>query len=899
MIRTRHASLSRLTSAWLRVALLALLTSVGLGNASRAAEPSVVRATLANGLRVIIVRNTLAPVVATSMNYLVGSDEAPDGFPGTAHAQEHMMFRGSPGLSADQLADIGSVMGGNFNANTNESLTRYLFTVPAEDLDVALHIEAVRMADVTDAKVDWDQERNAIEQEVAQDVSNPDYVMYSRLRAALFAGTPYEHDALGTRPSFNKTTSDMLKVFHDSWYAPNNAVLVVVGDIDPQATLAKIKALFGAIKTRRLPPRPVMALKPVILAPISVETDQSVATQIIAMRMPGPESPDFPALELLADVLSSHRSDLYGLVPQGKAIGAEFSLDPLPKASIALAVVSINAGGDLKAAEGDIRAILAKVARDGVSPELVAAAKTQERSQTEFQKNSIDGLASVWSEAVALYGLQSPDADLIRMEKVTPAEVNRVARKYLDLDHAVSVTMTPRANGRPVAAGKGFGGQESITLAEARPTPLPDWAQSALNRRAVPQSTLHPIVSTLPNGITLIVQPENVSDTVSVYGHIKNRPETETIPGKEGVAQVLDALLDYGSRHLDRIAFQEALDSIGASESAGPDFTLQTLAPDFDRGVSLLADNELHPALTPDAMKIVREQIGEVVAARKHMPAFLARKSMRESLFPRNDPSLSNATLESVNSLTLKDARTYYRTAFRPDLTTIVVIGNITPAKARTVVEKYFGAWRADGAKPNTDLPAVPLNHSAALAVPDDSRVQDDVDLAENFALTRNDPDYYALALGNAVLGGGFYSTRLSIELRKNKGLVYSVDADLQSGKTRSIFLINYACDPGNVIEAANVVTRQLAGMQATPVPEKELERVKALLLRQIPLGEASVEEIARGFSARRDLDLPLDEPLIAAQHYAALNSADVQAAFRKWVRPGDLVRVSQGPLPQ
>src|ERR1700743_1339673 len=116
------------------------------GGLALAQADSIVRATLPNGLRVIIVRNTLAPVVATSVNYLTGSDETPAGFPGTAHAQEHMMFRGSPGLTADQLADIGSVMGGNFNANTRESVTQYLFTVPSEDLDVALRIEAVGLA---------------------------------------------------------------------------------------------------------------------------------------------------------------------------------------------------------------------------------------------------------------------------------------------------------------------------------------------------------------------------------------------------------------------------------------------------------------------------------------------------------------------------------------------------------------------------------------------------------------------------------------------------------------------------------------------------------------------------------------------------------------------------------
>src|SRR5580704_9301742 len=211
------------------------------------AAGAVLRATLPNGLRVVVVRNALAPVVSTSVNYLVGSDESPAGFPGTAHAEEHMMFRGSPGLSADQLADIGSVVGGDFNANTREDLTQYLFTVPAEDLDVALHIESLRMRAVLDTPAEWSQERGAIEQEVAQDLSEPSYVLFAKLRARMFAGTPYEHDALGTRPSFEKTTAAMLKSFHDTWYAPNNAILVIAGDVDPPATLSLVRQLFGDI----------------------------------------------------------------------------------------------------------------------------------------------------------------------------------------------------------------------------------------------------------------------------------------------------------------------------------------------------------------------------------------------------------------------------------------------------------------------------------------------------------------------------------------------------------------------------------------------------------------------------------------------------------------------------
>ncbi len=866
---------------------------------AQAADQDVLRATLPNGLRVVIARDTLAPVVSTSMNYLVGSNETPTGFPGMAHAQEHMMFRGSADLSADQLADIGSIMGGDFNANTSESVTQYLFTVPSTDLDIALHIEALRMADVTDSKEGWDQERGAIEQEVAEDVSSPRYIMYQHLRSALFGGTPYEHDALGSRESFDKTSSDMLKDFHDAWYAPNNAVLVVAGDVDPQAAMEKIKTLFGAIKPKKLPERPAFAFRPVDVTPIHVETDSPAATKMITMRLPGSNSADFPALEVLADVMSSRRFQLYALVPEGKAVSARFSLDPLREASIASASISVAPGADLSAAEQTLRGILTDVAQHGVPAELVAAAKAQEYRAAQTRKNSIADLASAWSDAVAQQDLDTPDQDLTAIEKVTPDEVNRAARKYLDLARAVTVTMTPRAGTHTPSSDRDFGGQETIALGEAKQVALPDWAENALNRLDIPQSTLHPSVATLSNGITLIVQPENVSDTVSVYGHIENRPEIETATGKEGVAELVSAMFRYGSEHLDRVSFQQALDAIGAGEHGGTDFQLQTMAPDFERGVSLLADNELHPAFSSAAMKMVRDQYSHMIAARMQTPGFLASKSLRESLFTKGDPSLREPVPENIGRLTMEDVLNYYRTTYRPDLTTIVVIGKVTPDQARTMIEKYFGNWHAVGPKPDINLPVVSVNHSATLTVPDDSRVQDTVALAENVPLARKDADYYALELGNAVLAGGFYSSRLSNDLRKKTGLVYSVDADLEAGNTRSVYMISYACDPINVAKAATLVGNELKDLQNNPISAGELLRAKAYLLRQLPLREANVGEIAHSFNALRDLGLPLDEPSVAASHYVSLNADDVQTAFRKWMRPDDLVRVSQGPAPQ
>jgi zinc protease len=881
--------------------LLAALALAGTasGAAAQQADADVLRATLDNGLRVIVVRNTLAPVVTTSVNYLVGSDEAPPGFPGTAHAEEHMMFRGSPGLTADQLADIGGVLGGDFNADTREDLTQYLFTVPAEDLDVALHIESLRMRGALNTAKEWSQERGAIEQEVAQDLSEPGYVLYSKLRARLFAGTPYAHDALGTRPSFDKTTAAMLQKFRRTWYAPNNAFLVIAGDVEPQAALAEVRSLFGDIPRRKLPPHPIVRPRAVVPASFTLDTDHPSGTLMIALRTPGPRDADFAALEVLSDVLSSRRFDLYGLVPQGKAVGAEFALDPLPQSGLAYAVLSFTAGTDTRALEHEMRDILTRVAREGVPPELVEAAKLQERSDAQLQRNSIDELAAVWSDAVGIFGLESPDDDLKRIEQVSVADVNRVARKYLDLDHAITGVLLPRGSGRPVPGGAGFGGHEAISLGEAHATALPAWAAKALGRLSVPPSTLHPVVSTLPNGLTLIVQPEDVSDTVSVYGHVRNRPETEEPDGEEGVDQVLGRLFPYGSEQLDRLAFQQALDAIGAHEEAGTGFSVQSLAEHFDRALELLADNELHPALPAAALEVVRAQVAQGVAARNVSPGFLAQHSLRGALFPSADPSLRMATPESVRALTADKVRAYYQRVFRPDLATLVIIGKITPEAAAQAVARYFGAWSASGPVPPTELPTAPPNRPDVISVPNVSRVQDRVVLAENLAITRTDADYYPLELGNAVLGGSFYATRLSIDLRKNAGLVYGVGSLLQAGRTRSVYLVDYASDPQNVGKAADMIVRELTAMQDTAVGDDELLRVKAYLVRQLPLGEAGVAAIAGGLIHRRDLSLPLDEPTRAAQRYIELAPADVQAAFRKWIRPADLVRVSEGPAPQ
>ncbi|MHB8535284.1 MAG: M16 family metallopeptidase [Sulfuricaulis sp.] len=861
-------------------------------------DTEVLRATLDNGLRVVIVRNPVAPAVTTVINYRVGSNEVPPGFPGTAHATEHMMFRGSPGLSADQLAEIAAAMGGDFDADTQQTVTQYFFSVPAEDLDLALRIEATRMRGLLSTEALWKHERGAIEQEVAQDLSSPEYISYTRLLAALFKGTPYATDALGTRASFNRTTGAMLKQFHATWYTPNNAILVIAGDVDPQTALKDIRRLFGNIPRKSLPTRPPVKLQPVSSETLHYDTDQPYGTAMIAFRMPGYDSPDYAAAQVLADVLSSQRDDLYGLVVQGKALNAGFSFNPFAPAGFGYAVVMYPPGADSAKLLDDVRDILKKKLAHGISPDLVEAARRRALASAEFQKNSISGLAMLWSQALAVEGRASPDEDLAALKRVSVADVERVARRYLDLDHAVTTVLSPATSGKPVSS-KGFGGRESLASGKIKPVTLPSWADKVLHRISVPTSNVHPVDSMLPNGIRLIVQPEDVSDTVSVYGNIRNRAALEEPPGQEGVNDVLGQLFSFGTTSLDRVAFQKALDDIAADESAGTDFSVQVLSTHFERAVELLADNELHPALPAPAFKIVQAQVAAAVAGRNDSPDYLMGRAVRAALFPTHDPSLRESTPKTVAALTLDNVRDYYKQVYRPDLTTIVIVGHVSPDAARATIEKYFGAWKASGPKPETLLPPVPPNKPAQTAVPDNSRVQDKALLIETLGLTRSNPDYYALQLGNHVLGGGFYSTRLYRDLRENSGLVYFVSSSFEIGKTRAVYHVSYACDPPNVSRARAIIERDLKAMQSAPVSAAELRNAQASLLRSIPLAESSTDNIAMGLLGRATLDLPLDEPLRAAKHYAHLTAGAVQAAFAKWVRPRDFVQTTLGPAPR
>ncbi len=865
-----------------------------------AADPSnVTRATLSNGLQVVIVRNALAPVVTVELNFKVGGNETPPGFPGSAHAEEHMAFRGCTGMTADQTAAIYAQLGGRDNADTQQNITQYFTTVPAADLDVALHAQAACLRGVDDSEEEWAHERGAIEQEVSRDLSNPTYKFIDRLNADMFAGTPYAHDPLGTRDSFDKTTGAALHDFYKQWYTPGNAILVIVGDVDPTTTMAKIKELYGDIVNHPIPEHPAVNLTPVKPETFTLDSNLPYVLGFIAYRMPGTDSPDYAAAQILADVLASQRGDIYGMVPAGKALYASFGIaENYPKASVGFAEIALPAQADAAAPMGEMRQIIETYAQKGLPQDLFDAAKRSEIASAEFQRNSIPGLASLWSEALTAEGRNTPDEDVDAIRKVTLADVNRVAKQYLVASNSITATLKPSPSGEAVAA-KGFGGGEKMTSAPTKPVVLPAWAAASLSQLKVPSDYIVASDTTLPNGLRLIVKSDPTSPTVTVVGSVKNNADLQTPKGQEGVSDILDGLYSYGSQTLDRLAFQKALDDIAANETAGFDFSVQVLKEHFSRAVELLADNELHPALPAEAFAVVKDQTTQFVAGNLKSPGYRTSRALDLGLAAtrRSDPSRGNPRHPGPNHARQRKAVSRRHRASRPHHHR----GDRRCHGRRSQGGHHQVVWRLEGRWPQArHHPARhPVNKASAANVPDPQAVQDSVTLAQQLNLNRFDPDYYPIELGNHVLGGGFYATRLYHDLRQVSGYVYNVNVSMGASKTRASYSVTYGCDPDKVSKARALIQRDLEQMRTEDVTPDELHLAKALLLRSIPLGESSEEGVAQGLLHRAVIGLPLDEPIVAAKKYYELSAAQIKEAFARHLRLDDFVQVVRGPAPQ
>jgi zinc protease len=854
-----------------------------------------VQATLANGMHVVLLPNKLAPVATTVLTYGAGSDD--DTMPGVAHATEHMMFRGTGDVSPAQFAEMAARAGAEYNAQTTNIATTYYFKIPSAYVGLALRLEADRMTGAADRESDWQTERSAIEQEVRAHQSVPGAALQAKVRHAFFGDVPYAQDGVGTIASFDKMHASDIAAFYKAWYHPNNATLVIAGDIDPAAVLAEIHRDFDPI-----PPAPLPQHKSYTITPLAATTlsdtvaEMPVPVATMVYRFPDLRSPDYAAGAVLSEVLSSGRGTLADLAAQGKVLGT-FALSSAYR-DIGVIIV---AGAGLPSASpaavrGDIASALDTYRRSGVPADLVEVAKQRLLSQQDYRQASISGLAFSWANALQLNG-QPPDAQYANVQQVTVADVNRVLHTYMDVKDELDVLMQPKP-GASVARSDSGSAQENVQYTPDKEEPLPAWAASYFNAPLrIPQTDRSVRTFHLRNGVTLTVRHEALSPTVVLRGYIENSPDLFEPRGKDGVSQIAEALMPWGTTTYGRTEYQAQADAIAANIELGTTFGATVQAKNFDRAVQLLADGMLHPAFSPQAFSVVQNNTARSLAAMQNQPGTIAEIAETNALYPPGDPRRRRATAATVANVTLPDVKHWYRFAYRPDLTTIAVVGDVTPQQARASVERYLGAWHVPTANaPSFEYPKIKSRGAKSVTVSSATNTHSEVTLTQIINVHSGQLDAIALELANTMLSDEGTGSLLFRDLRTQHGYVYSADSSLDIGENTSTFSIDFASDAKNVSRAQAAAISEIRRLQDHDVPDIELQRAKALLLaeRVLPLDSYSgiAGDILR--SAKNGLSVAQEDAFWGK--LLRITPAQVRQAMRKWIHTDSFSRVIVAP---
>ncbi|MHB8145877.1 MAG: M16 family metallopeptidase [Vulcanimicrobiaceae bacterium] len=870
------------------------LQGVAFADTGGPGDAGIFHTTLANGLRVVVVEDRAAPVVQTGVWYRFGSLEETPGKTGLAHALEHMMFRGTSNISSGGLDDIVTRMGAQMNGETNYDYTQFYFEMPEDKLDVALYIESDRMQHLLLRESDWRIERGAVLNELEGDAGSPFFDLLKRVRAAAFPNQPAGRVPIGHKADVERATaSDIAKYYHE-WYAPNNATLVVAGDVNHEVVFAKARKYFGAIPARTLPKH--VDARPIPSSGAVVQSTLPFPFEVLdlAYSVPGDTEPGEPAISTLATLIENQRGPFYqALVQTNVALAVQADSDTQLKGGLLNVFIVLNPGHHGDEAQRIFQNTMDAQLRDGFSPGIVKAAQRLTIAERLFSADSIDGIGDLAGYTYGIVGEKIQDEDA-RLAALTPAAILAAAKTYLSKPTVVG-HLLPNA-GQPSGSQKSSAAITDDFSKRVPNGPIiePGWVRAAVRKPTTARSVLMPTAFTLPNGVHVIVQQKTDRQTFTLSGEIAASPAFAP-PGKEGIIRLASAVADYGSQAYPFALRHKTTDDLGAFVSTGQDFSARGLAGDFDTIARVIADGEEHPTFAEPWFSLEREQLANSLQSEASISGVMIDRVYARLLESPNDPSLREATSASVNSITRDDLLAYAKTYWRPDLTTIAVVGDVTPAHVRAVLTAAFADWHAQGPTPNVHSEAFPPAQAGHDYVGTDTN-QVYVRLGQA-ALSRTNKDYDTFLVLNQILGAsGAFESRLWQGLRQTRGLVYSVGSSLSADADRGDFRIELSAPPDHVVEAVRFIRDELHRLQTQPVTETELTEAKGRLVSGALLAEASADGQVGQLMDIATNGLPLDYYRTLNERFARITPADVERVAKTYLHPNRLIQVYAGP---
>ena len=813
--------------------------------------------TLDNGLTFLVHEDRKAPIVAVSIWYGVGSKNEPKGKTGYAHLFEHIMFNGSENAPGDYFEYTKKIGATDLNGTTWLDRTNYFQTVPTTAIESALFLESDRMGFLLNAvtKEKLDNQIGVVSNEKRQGDNQPfGLVSYTQSGTLFPVGHPYHHSTIGSLEDLSAASLDDMKNWFIDHYGPNNAILVLAGDINAAQAKPLVEKWFGSIK-RGKQVAPVNAPVPTLEKDVKIVMKDKVPTTRIYRNwvVPGLADPDANSLFIAMSALgglSSSRLDNILVRQEQSVVGVSAYLIPFVHGSLVNIQADVKPGGDADAVAKRLDEILADYIKTGPTAEevqRVAASNIAQQIDGLEQVGGFGGKAVALAEGELYVGDSSfYKKELERLASAKPETVKAAMQKWLTRP-VLEIRVEPgeREAYKEVAAGSGSRTGTLTAPAFYAPPGADDVLVSApvafQDRSKFPEPTSTPALdfptveeTTLSNGIKVFFARRAAVPTVRVAVSF-NAGYAADAADKRGIASMMSTMLMEGTTSLTSTQIAETEEKLGADVSVGSSLdrtvaSLRAVKPNLGLSLDLLADVIKNPAFATKELERVRVQQLTRIKSENNQPQGIAVRRLPPLLYgaahPYGGPQTGSGYAETVATISRADVANFHQSWMHPSKAEIFVVGDTSLKEIKPMLEQRFGKWKpeAAAAPAKNFAVALPAPESKILLIDRPNSPQSLV-LAGLVLDAKGSDDLLTLRAANEIFGGDFLS-RINMDLRETKGWSYGVRSQINGAEDRVPFYMFAPVQTNQTGPSVKVLIDQLKDFNgAKPVTAAELEK--------------------------------------------------------------------------
>ena len=850
--------------------------------------------TLDNGLTLIVHEDHKAPIVAVNVWYHVGSKNEKAGRTGFAHLFEHLMFNGSENFNDDYFKAVEPLGATDLNGTTNNDRTNYFQNVPKSALDTILFLESDRMGHLVGAidKPRLDEQRGVVQNEKRQGDNEPYSIAEELTAKACFpAGHPYNWTVIGSMEDLDAAKLDDVKEWFKTYYGPNNATLVIAGDVNAQEILGKVKTYFGDI-----PPGPPVARFDQWVAKRSGTSRQSAQDRVPQTRIikswnvPGDKTRDRVLLDLTAQLLSSGKSSrLYKRLVYDDQTATRVSAynDTREIASLFTIEADVKKDVDPAKVEQAMDEELAKLLANGPAEDELDRAKTDSFSSFIRGVERIGGFGGK-SDVLAssmVYGGR-PDGykdELEIIRKATPAQIKDAAQRWLS-DGVYVLQIDPYPTALKAAAG-------------------------GVDRKKLPDGGAAPVVvfpkvekATLPNGMKVMLAERHAIPVVD-FSLILDAGFAADQGGIPGTANLALSMLDEGTKSRTSLQISDEEQRLGANIGAGSNLdssfvTLSALKPNLDASLALYADVVLNPSFPDADFKRIQKQQLAGIQREKAQPVGMALRVFPRLLYgsghPYGLPFSGSGYEDGVAKITRDELIKFHGAWFKPNNATIVIVGDTTMAEIKPKLEALFKDWQK-GTAPTKKLATVGGKPGTTIYIVDKPGAAQSLILAGQLVAPTANPEEISFKTMNQILGGAFIA-RLNMNLREDKHWSYGASTFVPDARGQRPFIGFAPVQTDKTKESLVEMMKEFKGIVGEKaVSAAELQAAQDGLTRTMPGEWETQRAVARSMGEIVRFGLPDDYFATFPAKVRALKTGDVDAVAKKSLTPGKMVWVVVG----